>query len=119
VQVFRKIRKTTLVILLPAVLLLLANSILNRHNHLIQGYLYSHAHPYHKGESTVPVTHTHTDIELVVLDLLTGIEVITVISLIFLTVSLILLRSILTPSGNLTDNLLIHIGPPRAPPVLF
>jgi len=107
------------VILLPAVLILLANSILNRHNHIIHGYLYSHAHPFQKEAGSEPVKHTHTDIELLILDLLSSLEVIVGISLIVLSASEKLLKLLPAPAGITIATELARLGPPRAPPVFY
>ena len=106
-------------ILLPAVLLLLANSVLNRHNHIIHGYLYSHAHPFQNTSGTDPIKHTHTDIELLVLDLLSNLEVIAGICFISLLVFGRVLKQVLHPACNTSGKELILPGPPRAPPVFY
>jgi hypothetical protein len=119
VQVLRKIRKIILVILLPAVLLLLANSVLNRHNHFIHGFLYSHAHPFQNSGGPEPVKHTHTDFELLVLDLLSNLELIVGICFISLFLSERLLKQVLKPEWDTSVKELVVAGPPRAPPCFY
>lgn len=51
----------------------LLNNSFNRHNHVVSGFLYSHAHPFGKTSQDSPVksgSHNHTLLELFLLELL-------------------------------------------------
>ena len=72
----RRYRKPILILVFPAFLIMLGNSTLNMHNHMVKGYLWSHAHPFNKESSKTPYkSHLHTDFELLILDLLSKLEV--------------------------------------------
>ena len=70
----RKYKYFILLIIVPVLLLFITNSLINRHNHLVRGYVFSHAHPFKKEPDNQQYPfHSHTDAELVILDLLSGI----------------------------------------------
>lgn len=73
----RKYKHFILLITVPVLLLFMSNSIMNRHSHLVRGYIYYHAHPFKSEPSSqnYPL-HSHTDAELLVLDLLGNVELI-------------------------------------------
>ncbi len=83
-NIFRKHRKIILILILPVLLFYISNSLINSHNHIIRGYLYSHSHPFdrHSDNRNVPF-HSHTESELLLLDMLSNAEFIIVMILVF------------------------------------
>ena len=112
------ISKIVLIVMLGIFSLLVINNSLYRHNHLVAGYLYSHAHPFEKGASGNPVqSHSHSVPELILLDLLTDSDFLQIVfftSLIGLA-SFVLFNFISGTSEPLTR--LVRVKIPRAPPV--
>ena len=114
----RKYKYFILLVTVPLLLLFITNSLVNRHNHLIKGYEYSHAHPFDKQESgnqPYPL-HGHTDAELVTLDLLSNIEILVVLILIILFIALKVSDISMTPGYGLPAYMVISLCSPRAPP---
>ncbi len=72
----RRYRKYILPLIFPAVIWLLVNFAINRHTHRLKsGHTITHAHPFNKqnsGNKTTPF-HSHTDIDILFLELITGI----------------------------------------------
>ncbi|MFC2137642.1 hypothetical protein ACFLTE_05655 [Bacteroidota bacterium] len=59
-----------MIIAFPAIICLFVNSTINRHYHVINGHIISHAHPYNKtNTNNSPVeSHKHSEYELIFLD---------------------------------------------------
>ena len=88
-------RKHIAIILFILAGLLFANSALNRHLHLYNGHIVSHAHPYHK-DTTGPFpvkSHHHSDIEFLIIDQISNLLIIAGITF-YLTTTLILIRAV-------------------------
>lgn len=69
-QFFRAIKKYVVILLLPLVLGLFANSIINQHSHkLISGEEITHAHPFSSQDGT---SHQHTKAEYLLLQLISS-----------------------------------------------
>ena len=86
-------RKHFAVLLFILAGLLVANSALNRHLHLYNGHLISHAHPYHRDDgSQLPFkSHHHSDIEFLIIDQISNLLIVAGITF-YLTTTLILIR---------------------------
>ncbi|MDZ7739954.1 MAG: hypothetical protein U5K32_12995 [Bacteroidales bacterium] len=114
----RKYKYFILLVTVPVLLLFITNSLVNRHNHLIKGYEYSHAHPFDKQESgnqPYPL-HGHTDAELVTLDLLSNIIILVGLILFTLFIALRVSDLVGPTSYGLPAVRLISLCSPRAPP---
>ncbi len=114
----RKYKYFILLVTVPLLLLFITNSLVNRHNHLIKGYNFSHAHPFDRQESGKPQypMHGHTDAELVTLDLLSNIEVLAGLILIFLFIALKAGDISMLSGKGLPSYMVISLCSPRAPP---
>ena len=114
----RRHRNLIMIWVIPAMIMLVANSIANRHNHLISGVLYSHAHPFDRDTSEEPYqNHNHSNLELAILDLLTNLEVLSPFVLVYA-----IFRSILMGKSPVRVSYLHSLSQaivfgPRAPPV--
>ena len=88
-----KYRKHIAIFLFILAGLLFANSALNRHLHLYNGHIVSHAHPYHKddGSQSPFKSHHHSDIEFLIIDQISNLLIIAGITF-YLTTTLILIR---------------------------
>ena len=114
----RKYKHFLLLVTVPVLLLFISNSLINRHSHLVGGYVFSHAHPFNKGKDSQQYPfHNHTDAELVILNLLSDLEILVFFMLATL---LFLMKFGMSLPGISPD---IHTGPaipsysPRGPPV--
>ena len=114
----RKYKYFILLITVPVLLLFISNSLLNRHNHLVRGYVFTHAHPFNKEPDNKQYPfHSHTDAELVILDLLSHIDML----VFFISVSICVLMEINKSLPLISPE--IQAGPampsysPRGPPV--
>jgi len=114
----RRYKHFILLVTFPVLILFLSNSLINKHNHFVRGFVYSHAHPFNKEKDNNQYPyHNHTDAELVLLGLLTDIDML-IICVLF-SLALALWISKLLP-GISHD---IHRGPalpsysPRGPPL--
>ncbi len=116
-SVFRRIGRIVILFLMPALILLAINSVANRHNHLIRGYVYTHAHPFQDEGSDVPYqSHSHSGSELIILDLLSDFEVL--ISVLVLGLIVFSQPKIAQHPGNIRFISFFRSLslPPRAPP---
>lgn len=106
-------------ILMGIFVIALLNNSLNRHNHIVSGFLYSHAHPFSKTAKDNPAkgaAHKHTQIELFFLNLLTDQDFLEIVFLGLAAAygTVLLTRNILSPihiPGRINNRLT-----PRAPP---
>lgn len=116
-NIIRKYKYFILLFTFPVLLLFITNSLVNRHNHLIKGYEYMHAHPFNKesGTSQYPI-HDHTDAELVTLDLLSNLEILVGLVLIILFTALKALDLSMPCFHGLPAGMVIALCSPRAPP---
>ncbi|MFO7852302.1 MAG: hypothetical protein ACQERS_08850 [Bacteroidota bacterium] len=72
----RKYKYLVFLITVPVLLLFISNSLINRHNHIVRGFVFSHAHPFHQGKDDHQYPpHHHTDAEIIILDLLSNIDI--------------------------------------------
>lgn len=117
-NILRKYRYLILLVTIPVLMLFITNSLVNRHNHLIKGYEYSHAHPFNKQESEKPQypLHGHTDAELVTLDLLSNIEILVGLVLVILFTALKAVDLSMPCFHGLPAGMVIYLCSPRAPP---
>ena len=113
----RKYKHFILLVTIPVLMLFMSNSLMNRHSHLVRGYVYSHAHPLKNGpvDKQHPF-HSHTDAELLFLDLLGNIDLLIIMAVISVWPVLMMIRTIrlarpgaLTVTGRLNYSLR---GPP-------
>jgi hypothetical protein len=114
----RKYKYFIFLITFPVLLLFISNSLLNRHNHLVRGYVFTHAHPFKKEPDNKQYPfHSHTDAELVILDLLRGIDIL--VLFILSTVSFLMEFSISLPGifPAIQSGPMIPSYSPRGPPV--
>ncbi len=114
----RKYKYFILLVTVPLLLLFITNSLVNRHDHLIKGYKYSHAHPFDKQESgnqPYPL-HGHTDAELVALDLLSNIIIVAGLILVILFLALKVSDISICFGYGLPAVRVISLCSPRAPP---
>ncbi|MEZ4999372.1 MAG: hypothetical protein R2744_12960 [Bacteroidales bacterium] len=66
---FRKHKQQVAIVLLPVLVVLYVNSVINRHEHLVSGNVYTHSHPFDRSAGDSPYQpHHHTDRELLFLD---------------------------------------------------
>ena len=75
----RILRKTQLLLLLPAVMWLFTNALINKHFHyLSDGQVVSHAHPYNKttDQGTPIRSHEHTKTQLIFLSIISKSDVV-------------------------------------------
>ncbi len=75
----RTLRETQLILLLPAVMWLYTNALINTHYHyLSDGQIISHAHPYDKAtdQGTPFKSHQHTKAQLIFLSLIDKTDVV-------------------------------------------
>lgn len=100
-----------------ALILLAINSVANRHNHLIRGFVYTHAHPFQDAGSNAPFqNHSHSRSELIILDLLSNFEVL--ITVLVLGIIVFSQPKIAQHPGNVRFISFFRALslPPRAPP---
>lgn len=115
--VIRKYRHFILLVAFPVLLLFISNSLINRHNHFVRGYVFSHAHPFNKeNDNNQYPYHNHTDAEIVILDLLTDIDML--VMCVLLSVVLALGISKLLPGihPGIQTGPALHSYSPRGPP---
>ncbi len=113
-----KIYKVLVIIMLGVFSLLVVNNALYRHNHLVAGYMYTHAHPFEKDAKDSPSqSHSHSVPELIMLDFLTDSDFlqIAVIACFIGLTSYLLLNTVYRTTDPVT--LLVAVKIPRAPPV--
>ena len=114
----RKYRYFILLITVPVLLLFISNSLINRHSHLVRGYVFSHAHPLNKETDNKQYPfHSHTDAELVILDYLSDIDIL--VLFILATLFFLVKFSMSLPGFSLyiQSDPLIPSYSPRGPPV--
>ncbi|MFP4488394.1 MAG: hypothetical protein ACLFN1_03745 [Bacteroidales bacterium] len=116
-NIIGKYKNFILLVTFPVLLLFITNSLVNRHNHLIQGYKYIHAHPFNQesGMSEYP-SHNHTDAELVALEFLSNLEILVGLTLIILFTALKALDMSMPCFHGLPAGMVIALCSPRAPP---
>jgi len=116
--IIRKYKHFILLIIFPVLLLFITNSLINRHNHHIRGYEFSHAHPFtQEGESRDYPLHKHTDAELVMLNLLGDISFLVCIALFIIWIPLGSKKTLPAVARDLPTVQLLSLYSPRAPPV--
>jgi len=105
--VFRKYKYLILLVTVPVLLLFMSNSLMNRHSHHVRGYTYSHAHPIKKepADQNLPF-HSHTDAELIILQLLDNIDIL----VFFILVSLLPLLEIIRSIKQTRTGIKVHSG---------
>ena len=114
----RQYNKCIFLIAFPIIAWLLVNSTINRHSHIVQGYVFSHAHPYQKDtESKTPFkTHKHTEDELILFDRISNFLII-LTTILFVSIFLQLIKEIRIVQPNaLPVPVLFSIQKYRAPP---
>jgi len=75
-DILRKYKRFILLVTIPVLLLFISNSLINKHNHIIRGYVVTHAHPFNKNTDSQPLPyHNHTDAEIIILNLLGDFDV--------------------------------------------
>jgi hypothetical protein len=118
---FRRNTSLIFVILFPIIIFLFLNSTLNRHSHIIQGYVISHAHPCHKNpDNKSPFqSHQHSEDELILFDWISNFLII-LASVLFVPVFLQFINKIIIIRGyNIPVLLSFSIRQYRAPPFCF
>ncbi|MBN1388122.1 MAG: hypothetical protein JW965_06720 [Bacteroidales bacterium] len=114
----RKYRYFVLLIVVPVLLLFISNSVINRHSHLVRGYVFYHAHPFNKeqGNNQNPL-HSHTDAELIILDLISDIDML--VFFILATILFFIEFSLSLPGffQDIQSGSVIPSYSPRGPPV--
>lgn len=79
-SVLRRIGKLVISLLIPVLVLFIVNSTINRHDHMIGGYVYTHAHPYQTDKAGDPFqNHSHSVLALALLDILSDFEILVTI----------------------------------------
>ena len=107
-MISKKFSRFLILLLLPGVVWLLHNNIVNRHIHILSdGYVVSHSHPFDKsrGDWKDPNPHQHTRKELLLLDLFYMI--------IFSSLSVLVLKSFLEACPQIIRFRVNHHVPPR------
>lgn len=117
-RVLRRISRFIIPVIILVLSLSIINSTINRHNHMVSGYIYSHAHPYQTESGASPFQkHNHSALELAILDLLSDLQLIlfTLAAALALlpVISRVLATVITSPPSIRRMSTLI----PRAPPV--
>lgn len=116
-SVFRRVGKVVLLFLIPVLILFIVNSTVNRHGHLVRGYIYTHAHPYQDdGLGTPFQNHSHSQLAMVLLDLLSNLEIILSVVILSLVVFSQPAMLILPVKERLSSIFGLLNLSPRAPP---
>ncbi|MBL7904894.1 MAG: hypothetical protein JNL22_07720 [Bacteroidales bacterium] len=107
----------TLVLLLPAVLWLFTNSLINRHNHrLPSGVVIQHAHPWQNAGDRLPFqSHKHSEQEIACFDQFAAISTL-LIGIMTLVILLLVLRLAVsrftTKAEILNQKIVYRLRPP-------
>ncbi|MCK4663228.1 MAG: hypothetical protein KAT68_10205 [Bacteroidales bacterium] len=119
-KLFRNISPHIFIVLILLVGLLFANSIINKHYHVLSdGTVIVHSHPFAKNtENNQPANHHHSQKELLLLDLITNPILIFIVIAITIISVLNPLKQILTfYSLSYRKTNPINLTPGRAPPI--
>ena len=118
-HILRKYRKIILLLTVPVILIYLSNSLINRHNHEMRGYIFTHSHPFKKTtDDQSPPLHTHTDAEILLLDMLSDMDILLLISLLSLLIAFGLLGFLGFSINESPLSPLYSLFLSRGPPIL-
>ncbi|PKL84452.1 MAG: hypothetical protein CVV22_12905 [Ignavibacteriae bacterium HGW-Ignavibacteriae-1] len=117
-----KIKKSTGVIVMIAVLLIAYNTATNGHYHITEsGFMLWHAHPHSDSSNSIPIqNHAHSDLEFLILQMLTNLLLATLaLIVIALAIKDSFVRNLKTYQSPIIDNFRVSFKSLRAPPISF
>lgn len=116
-QVFRHILKQLLwgICFTLSILLITNNAFFTHIHKLPNGNIITHAHPFNKSENSNSTQHTHTDFQIFILQQLQLLVLLSLITIVFLQVQIIL--SVPAYKKHKLAGLILNLSSPRAPPV--
>lgn len=118
---WENIKKSTGTIVMIAVLLIAYNTATNGHYHITEsGFILWHAHPHSDNSGHVPIkSHSHTDFELLFLQMLTNLLLAIIVFFGILFSNTIKIAKLFSHYiSPVFDNFLLSFKSLRAPPVL-